>query len=140
AFSVFLLAGATVLAITATEETGVDLIGALVFPMGLVIVVLLNVELLTGNFALVPLAVVDRRASVATILRDLWRVLLGHLRGGVTAAALFAARLTRWSTTDTADAAQGIIDTTATKTLEYQDLGYIAGACLALLSGTLCNW
>lgn len=49
AFSVFLLAGATVLAITATEETGVDLIGALLFPMGLVIVVLLNVELLTGN-------------------------------------------------------------------------------------------
>lgn len=59
AFSVFLLAGATVLAITATEETGVDLIGALVFPMGLVIVVLLNVELLTGNliggFALIAL-------------------------------------------------------------------------------------
>lgn len=140
AFSVFLLAGATVLAITATEETGVDLIGALVFPMGLVIVVLLNVELLTGNFALVPLAVVDRRASFGAMLRNFWWVLLGHIVGGLTAAALFAAMLTRWWTTDTDDAAQGIIDMTVTKTLEYQELGYLAGAGLALLSGILCNW
>lgn len=72
AFSVFLLAGATVLAITATEETGVDLIGALLFPMGLVIVVLLNVELLTGNFALVPLVQKSSTNSHGLLLNVRW--------------------------------------------------------------------
>jgi len=140
AFSVMLLAGATVLAITAAQETGIDLIGALLFPMGLVIVVLLNVELLTGNFALVPLAVVHRQANMKGLLRNFGWVLLGHLLGGVFAATMFAALLSRWWTADPDNVAQGIIDMTITKTLEYQELGYLAGAGLALLSGILCNW
>src|SRR5699024_12177117 len=78
--------------------------------------------------------------SYGTMLRNFWWVLLGHIVGGLTAAALCAAMLTRWWTTDTDDAAKGIIDMTVTKTLEYQELGYLAGAGLALLSGILCNW
>lgn len=68
AFSVFLLAGATALAIFASEETGLGIVGALLFPLGLV-VVLLNVELLTGDFALVPLSVLHKQST----MRDLFR-------------------------------------------------------------------
>ena len=102
------------------------------FPMGLVIVVLLNVELLTSNFAMVPLAVVDRRASCRALLHNFWWVIVGHILGGLAAATLFAALLTRWWTTDTNDTVQSIIDITVAKTLEYQEFGYLAGAGLAL--------
>lgn len=139
AFSIFLLAGATVLAIEATAQTGIGIIGALLFPLGLSIVVLLNVELLTGNFAMVPLAVVHKRATFSGMLRNFGWVILGHILGGLLAAAMFAALLTRWWT-DSDETVQGIVDMTITKTLEYQEFGYLAGAGLALLSGILCNW
>jgi len=52
-----LLGFATTLAFTATLQTKVGLTGALVFPVGFVMIVLLGLELVTGNFALLPLAV-----------------------------------------------------------------------------------
>jgi formate/nitrite transporter FocA (FNT family) len=38
-------------------QTGQLLVGALIFPVGFVMIVLLGLELVTGSFALVPLAV-----------------------------------------------------------------------------------
>lgn len=139
-FSVFLLAGATVLAVAAGEQTGFPIVGALLFPMGLIMVVLFNMELLTGNFATLPVAAIDGATTHHQTLRNFWWVLLGHLVAGLLAAALFAALLTSWWTTGGDYIAEGIIDTTVTKTLEYQELGYLGGATLALLSGILCNW
>ena len=140
AFSVFLLAGATTLAIYASEETGLGIVGALLFPLGLVIVVLLNVELLTGNFALVPLSVIHRQSSMRGLFRNFSWVLLGHVLGGLLAAFLFAALLSQWWTTSSDITAQGLFDLAVTKTLDYQEFGYVGGAGLAFLSGILCNW
>lgn len=56
-----ILACATTLAFTATAQTGLGLVGALVFPVGFVIIVLLGLELVTGNFALIPLSVLEKR-------------------------------------------------------------------------------
>ena len=44
-----LLGFATSLAITATVQTGVPLVGALVFPVGFVMIVVLGLELATGG-------------------------------------------------------------------------------------------
>ena len=52
-----LLGFATTLALTGAAQTGVGLVGALIFPVGFVMIVLLGLELVTGNFALVPLGV-----------------------------------------------------------------------------------
>ena len=46
---------ATSLAITASVQTGVPLVGALIFPVGFVMIVLLNLELVTGSFAVLPM-------------------------------------------------------------------------------------
>ena len=55
-----LLGFATVLAFTATAQTGLGIIGALVFPVSLVMIILLGLELVTGNFAAVPIAVLGK--------------------------------------------------------------------------------
>lgn len=136
----FVLSGATVMAILAAEEAGNSLVGALVFPMGLAVVVVLGLELLTGNFALVPLAVLDGRARLASLFRSFGVVLAGHVIGGLLCALLFAAWLTEFWTGGAGLLIDGLIETAEDKTLAYQELGMSAGIGLALLSGILCNW
>jgi formate/nitrite transporter FocA (FNT family) len=139
-FSTFLLGGATALAILATAQTGVGVVGALLFPLGLTVVVLLGVELLTGNFGLVPLAVIHRRTSFRRMLRNFWWVLVGHVLGGLL-SAFFAASLSSRLWTDLSDPlAQGIIDSAVSKTLAFQEMGAAGGITLAFLSGMFCNW
>lgn len=139
AVATFLLGAAVLLATTATGQTGVGVLGALLFPMGLVMVILLGLELLTGNMALVPLAVIERRASLGQLLRNFGWVLLGHVLGGLLAAFLIAALLTEGWTADAEPFGLAIAEMAVEKTLGYQHLGYAGGAGLALLSGILCN-
>ena len=58
-----ILGVATSLAFTGAVQTNVPLVGALIFPVGLIIIVLLGLELITGSFALVPLPWLEREAS-----------------------------------------------------------------------------
>src|SRR5262245_6575670 len=55
-----ILGVATSLAFTGAVSTGQPLVGALIFPVGLIIIVLLGLELVTGSFALLPLPWLDR--------------------------------------------------------------------------------
>lgn len=61
---------ATTLALTGTAQTGVGLIGALIFPVGFVMIVLLGLELVTGNFAVVPLGVMERKITISQMGRN----------------------------------------------------------------------
>src|SRR6266516_7065524 len=88
-----LLGFATSLAITATVQTNVPLIGALVFPVGFVMIVLLGLELVTGSFAVVPLAVREGRTSLRALLANWGWVFLGNLVGSAFYALLFTATL-----------------------------------------------
>src|SRR5712671_8007798 len=65
-----ILGVATSLAFNAAFTTGQPLVGALIFPVGLVIIVLLGLELITGSFALLPLPWLDRDASGATVITN----------------------------------------------------------------------
>ena len=78
------------------------LVGALIFPVGLLIIVLLGLELVTGSFALAPLARLEGRFLIPTgmllgakISFYDWRVwnqipvTLGNLVGGAAIALLF---------------------------------------------------
>src|SRR5215472_6545144 len=84
-----LLGFATTLAFTASLQTRVGLVGALVFPVGFVMIVLLGMELVTGNFAVVPLAVREQRASVGALMSNWSWVFLGNLLGAMFYAVLF---------------------------------------------------
>src|SRR5215831_6929744 len=71
ALSGALLGAATSLALGAAVQTGQSIVGALIFPAGFVIIVLLGLELVTGSFALVPLARLERTASLPQVLNNL---------------------------------------------------------------------
>ena len=61
-----ILGVATSLAFTAAVSTGQPLVGALIFPVGLIFIVLLGLELITGSFALLPLPWLDGGAKAPT--------------------------------------------------------------------------
>src|SRR5512144_135503 len=83
-----LLGFATTLAFTATLQTHLGLVGALVFPVGFVMIVLLGLELVTGNFALLPMALLDKRITLGKLLRNFGVVFLANLAGSVFYALL----------------------------------------------------
>src|SRR6478609_9994997 len=70
ALSGALLATATSFAFGAALSTGQPLVGALIFPVGLVMIVLLGLELVTGSFGLLPLAWLDRGATPGQVVTN----------------------------------------------------------------------
>ena len=72
-------------AITISVNTGQPLVGALLFPVGFCILLLLGFDLLTGVFVLTPLAWLDKRPGVTIvgILRNWGLVFIGNLGGAL---------------------------------------------------------
>ena len=129
-----LLGFATTLALTATLQTRIGLVGALVFPVGFVMIVLLGLELVTGNFALLPLAVREGRISPRELLLNWGWVFLGNLVGSLFYAWLFTLTLLPDS-----DMARQIIAVSEAKTLGYAKLG-AHGMAVVFAKAILCNW
>src|SRR5690606_27833108 len=78
-----LLGIATTLAFSTAIQTGLGIAGAIIFPVGFVMIVLLGLELVTGNFAVVPLALLDRNIGMSALLRNWSWVFLGNLVGSL---------------------------------------------------------
>ena len=74
---------ATTLAITAAVQTNVPLVGAIIFPVGFVMIVLLGLELVTGSFAVLPVAQMDGKITFAATLRNWTWAFVGNLIGSV---------------------------------------------------------
>jgi len=129
-----LLGFATTLALTGTAQTGLGIVGALIFPVGFVMIVLLGLELVTGNFALVPLGVMDGKISMGSLWFNWSWVFLGNLIGGVLYAVLFAKTLTA-----AAPLTKLLVAASEAKTLDYAKLGY-AGLISVFVKAILCNW
>lgn len=134
-----ILAFATTLALTATQQTSLGLVGAVVFPVGFVIIVLLGLELVTGSFALIPLAVLERRVSLTRMLSSFGWVILGHLIGCAVYAILYGLTITKMGTVLTHPLVQTLIQTSEAKTLAYKHLGG-SGLALVIIKAVLCNW
>ena len=132
---------ATTLAILAATQTGWGIAGALVFPVGFAMITLLGLELATGNFSLIPIAVKDRRAPFSHLLRNWVVVLIGNLIGSVTYAYLYCIVATKMGNIDpaTIPALQRTIAIAEARTLEYAKLGF-DGTIAAFVSAMLCNW
>jgi formate/nitrite transporter len=129
-----LLGFATTLAFTATLQTKVGLVGALVFPVGFVMIVLMGFELVTGNFALLPLAVREKRIGMGELLSNWGWVFLGNLVGGVFYAWLFTLTVVPDS-----EMARQLIAVAEAKTLGYAKLG-AHGMTVVFTKAILCNW
>src|SRR5258708_12531770 len=73
-----LLGFPTSLAVTATVQSGVPLVGPIVLPAGFAMIVVLGLELATGRFAFFPSAYPARNPSLPRILPPLRLLLLAH--------------------------------------------------------------
>jgi len=134
-----LLGFATSLAVTAAVQTGVPIAGALIFPVGFTMIVLLGLELVTGNFALLPVAWIEERCTAGQVLSNFVLVYLGNLLGGVLYSALFAgANTMMWHAAPDA-VGQRIIAIAEAKTLGYSAHG-MSGLLALLAKALLCNW
>ncbi|HUB10874.1 MAG TPA: formate/nitrite transporter family protein [Acetobacteraceae bacterium] len=139
ALSGALLGFATSLAIGATTQTGQPIIGALIFPVGFVMIVLLGLELVTGSFALVPLAYLRGRASAGTMLVNWIWVFLGNLLGSLLYAGLLATALTMAGQIEPTGVAASIVKIAELKTTGYAHFG-TAGLVTVFVKAMLCNW
>lgn len=134
-----ILGVATSLALTGAVQTGQLLVGALIFPVGLISIVLLGLELVTGSFALVPLPWLDREAGFGSVLVNWGWVFIGNLIGSVAYGALLAIVLTNMGTSAPTGVAARLIALAEAKTVGYAALG-TAGIVTAFVKAMLCNW
>jgi len=134
-----ILGVATSLAFNASFTTGQPLVGALIFPVGLILIVLLGLDLVTGSFGLLPLPWIESDTDAKTIVSNWGWVFLGNLIGSVVYGALLAIALTNFGATAPAGVAAKIVAIAEAKTTGYQALGY-AGLITVFVKGVLCNW
>ena len=134
-----MLACATSFAVTAAAQTHVPLVGALVFPVCFVMIMLLGLDLVTGNFAAVMLAGVDGRCSWPRVFANLSWLFLGNLVGSVLYGALLYAVLTMGGSEAPAGIAAQIVAIAEAKTTAYAAHGS-AGMATVVVKGILCNW
>jgi formate/nitrite transporter len=134
-----ILATATTLAFGAAVSTGQSLVGAIIFPVGLVMIVMLGLELVTGSFALLPLAHLEHGIARERVLANWGWVFLGNLIGSVAYGALFAIALTNMGTVEPAGVAAQVVRVAEAKTVGYAAGGF-AGMVTVLVKAMLCNW
>lgn len=134
-----LLGFATVLAFTTVVQTGVGVLGALVFPVSFVIIVLLGLELVTGNFAAVPLAVKTKQSSMKKLSRNWIFAFSGNLIGSVFFGCFFWIYITKMGYNFEDEIIGKIISVAESKTLAYKTIGG-KGLIVVFVKAVLCNW
>ncbi|MBA1272404.1 formate/nitrite transporter family protein [Stutzerimonas azotifigens] len=136
-----ILALAAVFAVTVTVQSGSPLVGAMLFPVGFIMLYLMGFDLLTGVFVLTPLALLDRRpgVTVGRILRNWGLVFLGNFGGALTVAFMMAFVFTYGFSTEPGPVAERISHIGEDRTLGYAQYG-AAGWFTIFLRGMLCNW
>jgi formate transporter len=130
---------ATSLVFVALSQGLPGIVGAIIFPVGFVILVLLGFELATGNFALLPAALMDRRISGGAMLRNWTWVYVGNLLGSVLYALLFYLAITSFGANNGGALGDQLRQAAQKKTLGYATLG-MAGWGTAFIKAMLCNW
>ncbi len=136
-----ILALAAVFAITVATKTGSPLIGAVLFPVGFIMLYLMKFDLLTGVFTLVPLALIDKRPGVtgAQVLRNWGLVFMGNFAGALTVAFMMSFILTYGYNTDGGAIAAKVATIGESRTLGYKEHG-LDGWITIFIRGMLCNW
>lgn len=136
-----ILALAAVFAVTIAVQTGVFLIGAILFPVGFCMLYLMGFDLLTGVFVLCPLALIDKRPGVTVkgVLRNWGLVFLGNFAGALTVAIMMAFIFTFGFNTDPGAVGAKVASIGEARTLGYAQYG-VAGWFTIFVRGMLCNW
>jgi formate/nitrite transporter len=130
---------ATSLAFVVNSQGVPAIVGAILFPAGFVMLVLLGLELATGNFALLPPAVAAGEITAGRLLRNWFWVYLGNLAGSAAYALLFYLAITNCGLNNGGPLGDLLRAAAQKKTLGYMAAGG-AGWATALVKAVLCNW
>ncbi len=129
----------TTLFVNALVATGDAVVAALFFPVGFILLVLLGLELFTGNAALLPYAQMGGRISGGQVVTGLITVYIGNLIGSLIYALIFAAVDTKFFTDAPSPVGAKVVAIATAKVLPYMAAG-AAGWGTAFLKGVVCNW
>ncbi|MGK9146131.1 formate/nitrite transporter family protein [Plantibacter flavus] len=132
---------AAAFAVTVSVTTGMPLLGAVLFPVGFIMLYLLGYDLLTGVFVLAPLAWLDKRPGVTLggVLRNWGLVFLGNFIGAFTIAVLMAIVVTYGFSTPPNEVGEAIGHIGEGRTVGYAEHG-LAGMLTLFVRAVLCNW
>ena len=135
------LALAAAFAVTINVQTGQPLAGAVLFPVGFVMLYLFGFDLLTGVFVLCPLAVFDKRPGCtwAGVLRNWGLVFTGNFAGALTTAVMMVIYFTYGFSIEPNEVGQKLASIGVDRTLGYAQYGF-AGWMTIFVRGMLCNW
>ena len=148
-YSGAILGLAVVLALTVGILTKLPFVGSLLFPFGFASIVLFGMELVTGNFALLPMATWAGKCSWSSTFRNWVWVWIGNFIGTLVVAIIMGISLTSGSLDAAAEnVGPPIWDLVAQKIValnqinvvkKYEALGSM-GFFLAFLRGVVANW
>ena len=136
-----ILALAAVFAVTINQQTGTPIIGAVLFPVGFVMLYLLGFDLVTGVFVLAPLALLDKRPGVTLsgVLRNWGLTFVGNFAGAFMVAVLMSLIFTFAWTQDPNPVGQFIAHIGEGRTIGYSAHG-AAGMLTLFIRAVMCNW
>ncbi len=117
AMSGALLGATTSFSFTAAVSTGQQFIGAMVFPAGFAMIMVLGLEIVTGNFALLPLASMEGKSLWSSVIASWYWVFLGNLLGAMSFGALLAITLTSMGAAEPTAVAARIVAAAELKTV-----------------------
>ena len=146
-YSGAILGLAVILALTVGIQSKMPFLGSVLFPFGFVSIVLFGMELVTGNFALLPMATWAGKSTGSATFRNWSWVWIGNFIGTLVVAIIMAISLTSGGTIDPA-ADGGMWQKVAQKIIslnilnvekKYEALGSL-GFFLAFLRGLVANW
>lgn len=134
------LAYGTALAFFGVAQGLPAIVASLLFPLGFIVINLLQLDLATGYFALVPVAYMNGRITLAKMARCIAWVYVANLLGSLAVAGLLWAALTMCGKAPDATGIAAVLAKVGTlKTVHYQPFG-ASGLLTAFVKGILCNW
>ncbi len=135
-----LLGYAVTVAFSAIAQSDMRIVGSLVFPLGFVMIVLLGLELVTGNFALIPLAVLEKKTTFGRMLYNWFWVYIGHIAGTFFYGLLFYISATKMGNVPEPVVGKMIAKVAEANSVGYAKLGFVDGWTVAFVKAILCNW
>jgi formate transporter len=132
---------AAVFAITVAIKSGSAVAGAVLFPVGFIMLILFGYDLLTGVVVLGPLAVLAKRNCAS--LRKMWRmiglVFVGNFIGAGMVAVMMSFIWTYGFSIEPGVIASKIATIGESRTVGYAAYG-VMGFATVFIKAMLCNW
>jgi formate/nitrite transporter len=132
---------AAVFAITVAIKSGSAVAGAVLFPVGFIMLILFGYDLLTGVVVLGPLAVLAKRncASIKKMWRMIGLVFVGNFIGAAMVAVMMSFIWTYGFSIEPGKVASKIATIGESRTVGYAAYGAM-GFATVFIKAMLCNW